>query len=591
QRCHHLALSRPRPSCSASRHVQGATHASRAALSRKCVQSCCCSLDQQSVFNRWRRVNAAAQDNEGNIWMGSVNGVIRFNPATGFIKTYLPNLSLSKVQLFFEDVDWSKKNFSVNSHTGLPVDLILGYADNNLNFICSGVFLTAPEELRYRYFLEGFDNHWSPLTKSNFANYSNIPPGKYTFKVQATANGYDYTKPVTFAFEINAPYYKTIWAYLFYIVTISSSIFLWYRYRTRTLRIAKEILEDKVEDRTKELQFKNSELEKLSLVASETDNAILIFDDNQQLEWVNTGFEKLTEYSLEEYKKVRGVSLKEISSNNDVAVFISDIITEKKSIVYESEVLSKSGKHYWLSSTLTPIFNEQGELKNIVVIETDITLRKKMEEQIKAALEEKGLLLREIHHRVKNNLQIIISLFNLQTSYIDDDKAYQALKEGQDRIKSMALIHERFYQSDGISQIDFDDYSRKLIEHLYSSFKINPNSIVIDVKIENVKLDIDTAVPCGLIINEIVSNSFKHAFIGKDKGRIYIILQNRSEGEYYLEINDNGVGLPADFNLETADSLGFQLIQALSDQLDGKLELVTSPNKGLTYKLNFKNIS
>jgi PAS domain S-box-containing protein len=535
--------------------------------------------------------NAAAQDNEGNIWMGSVNGVIRFNPATGFIKTYLPNLSLSKVQLFFEDVDWSKKNFSVNSHTGLPVDLILGYADNNLNFICSGVFLTAPEELRYRYFLEGFDNHWSPLTKSNFANYSNIPPGKYTFKVQATANGYDYTKPVTFAFEINAPYYKTIWAYLFYIVTISSSIFLWYRYRTRTLRIAKEILEDKVEDRTKELQFKNSELEKLSLVASETDNAILIFDDNQQLEWVNTGFEKLTEYSLEEYKKVRGVSLKEISSNNDVAVFISDIITEKKSIVYESEVLSKSGKHYWLSSTLTPIFNEQGELKNIVVIETDITLRKKMEEQIKAALEEKGLLLREIHHRVKNNLQIIISLFNLQTSYIDDDKAYQALKEGQDRIKSMALIHERFYQSDGISQIDFDDYSRKLIEHLYSSFKINPNSIVIDVKIENVKLDIDTAVPCGLIINEIVSNSFKHAFIGKDKGRIYIILQNRSEGEYYLEINDNGVGLPADFNLETADSLGFQLIQALSDQLDGKLELVTSPNKGLTYKLNFKNIS
>ncbi|MEN9332184.1 MAG: hypothetical protein RLZZ94_1274, partial [Bacteroidota bacterium] len=535
--------------------------------------------------------NAAAQDNEGNIWMGSVNGVIRFNPTTGFIKTYLPTLSLSKVQLFFEDVDWSKKNFSVNSHTGLPVDLVLDYAENNLNFICSGVFLTAPEELRYRYFLEGFDDHWSPLTKSNFANYSNIPPGKYTFKVQATANGYDYTMPVTFAFEIKAPFYKTIWAYLFYIISVSSSIFLWYRYRTRALRIAKEILEDKVEDRTKELQIKNSELEKLSLVASETDNAIMIFDANQQLEWVNTGFEKLTEYSLEEYKKVRGASLKEISSNKDVAVFINDIITEKKSIVYESEVLSKSGKHYWLSSTLTPIFSEQGDLKNIVVIETDITLRKKMEEQIKAALEEKGLLLREIHHRVKNNLQIIISLFNLQTSYIDDDKAYQALKEGQDRIKSMALIHERFYQSDGISQIDFDDYSRKLIEHLYSSFKINPNTIVVDIKIENVKLDIDTAVPCGLIINEIVSNAFKHAFKEGDKGIVQIRLQNTTEGEYYLEIKDNGVGMSADFNLETADSLGFQLIQALSDQLDGKLELLTSPNKGLTYKLNFKNIS
>jgi PAS domain S-box-containing protein len=535
--------------------------------------------------------NAAAQDKSGNIWMGSVNGVIKFNPAAGFIKTYLPALSISKVQLFFEDVDWAKKNFNVNSHTGLPVDLVLDYAENNLNFVCSGIFMTAPEELRYRYFLEGFDDHWSPLTKSNFANYSNIPPGKYTFKVQATANGYDYTMPVTFLFEIKAPYYKTIWAYLFYVVAISSSIFIWYRYRTRALRIAKEILEDKVEDRTKELQIKNSELEKLSLVASETDNAIMIFDANQQLEWVNTGFEKLTEFTLTEYKQQRGGYLKDVSSNKDVSVFINDIINEKKSIVYESEIFSKSGKHFWLSATLTPIFDNNGNLKSIVVIETDITLRKKMEEQIKAALEEKGLLLREIHHRVKNNLQIIISLFNLQTSYIDDDKAYQALKEGQDRIKSMALIHERFYQSDGISQIDFDDYSRKLIEYLYSSFKINPNTIVVDIKIENVKLDIDTAVPCGLIINEIVSNAFKHAFKEGEKGEVQIRLQNTTEGEYYLEIKDNGVGMSADFNLETADSLGFQLIQALSDQLDGKLELLTSPNKGLTYKLNFKNIS
>ncbi len=535
--------------------------------------------------------NAAIQDNQGNIWMGSVNGAIRFNPNTGFIKTYLPTLSLSKVQLFFEDVDWSKKNFNVNSHTGLPVDLILNSSENNLNFVCNGVFLTAPEELRYRFFLEGFDNHWSPLTKSNFANYSNIPPGKYVFKVQATANGYDYTMPVTFAFEIKAPYYQTIWAYLFYIITISSVIVFWYRYRTRALRIAKEILEDKVEDRTKELQVKNVELEKLSLVASETDNAIMIFDANQQLEWVNAGFEKLTEFSLNEYKQQRGVSLNDISSNKDVPVFINDIINEKKSIVYESEILSKSGSHFWLSSTLTPVFDGDGNLKNIVVIETDITLRKQMEEQIKAALNEKGLLLREIHHRVKNNLQIIISLFNLQTSYIDDDKAYQALKEGQDRIKSMALIHERFYQSDGISQIDFDDYSRKLIEHLYSSFKINPSSIIVDFKIENVRLDIDTAVPCGLIINEIVSNAFKHAFRDKVQGHIYIVLQNKNVGEYYLEIKDDGVGMPAEFNLETADSLGFQLIQALSDQLDGKLELVTSPNNGLTYKLNFKNIS
>ena len=535
--------------------------------------------------------NAAAQDNIGNLWLGSVNGAIKFNSSIGFIKTYLPSLSLTKVQLFFEDVDWLKKNFSVNSHTGLPIDLVLNFNENNLNFVCTGVFLTAPEELRYRYFLEGFDDHWSPLTKSNFANYSNIAPGKYIFKVQATANGYDYTMPLTFAFEIKAPYFKTIWAYIFYVISSTAIIIFSYRYRTRTLRKAKEILENKVEDRTKELQIKNIELEKLSLVASETDNSIMIFDAKQQLEWVNAGFIKLTGYTLLEYQQIKGKTLTSMSSNKDVPVFINDIIKEKKSIVYESEVFSKLDKHLWMSSTLTPIFDDLGELKNIVIIDTDITLRKKMEEQIKSALEEKGLLLREIHHRVKNNLQIIISLFNLQTSYVDDDKAFQALKEGQDRIKSMALIHERFYQSDGIAKIDFDEYTRKLIEHLYGSFKISPANIIVDFHVDNVHLDIDTAVPCGLIINEIISNAFKHAFIDKEKGHIYIKLQNTIVGEYYLEIKDDGVGMPAGFNLEKANSLGFQLIQALSDQLDGKMELVTLPNNGLTYKLNFKKIS
>ena len=179
----------------------------------------------------------------------------------------------------------------------------------------------------------------------------------------------------------------------------------------------------------------------------------------------------------------------------------------------------------------------------------------------------------------------------MQTSYIDDDKAFQALKEGQDRIKSMALIHERFYQSDGISKIDFDEYARKLIEHLYSSFKINANAITVDFNVNNVKLDIDTAVPCGLIINEIVSNAFKHAFVGREKGHVKISIQNTTIDNYYLEISDDGIGMPSDFSLDKADSLGFQLIQALSDQLDGKLELVTSPNNGLTYKLNFKTIS
>jgi two-component sensor histidine kinase len=210
-----------------------------------------------------------------------------------------------------------------------------------------------------------------------------------------------------------------------------------------------------------------------------------------------------------------------------------------------------------------------------------------MEEQIRESLEEKGLLLREIHHRVKNNLQIIISLFNLQSHYVSDLKASEALKEGQDRIKSMALIHERFYQNDGLSRIDFDDYIRRLIENLYMSFNVSPDRLKPIIEAEKISLDIDTAVPCGLIINELISNSLKHAFGEDEKGEIKISFSRIDDHHLKLIISDNGKGMPVGFDFENADTLGMQLISALSNQLDGKLELLHGP--GTTFSLLFKS--
>jgi PAS domain S-box-containing protein len=535
--------------------------------------------------------NVAAEDSSGSIWFGTVNGVVRYDPKAGDLSATLPLVSIDKIQLFLQNVDWNKKKITVNPLSGLPENLVLSHFDNYVTFVCNAVYLTAPGEVRYRYMLEGFDEQWSPSSDFGQVSYSNVPPGDYMFKVQASANGLEWSVPLTFAFTIKAPLWKTPLFIFLYFAAAIGIIYLIYKIKTRSLLLTQEDLRRTVDERTRELSDKNIELAKLSLVASETANAVMIFDAKREIEWVNTGFTRLTGYTIDELRRSKGTNISQLTSNPDVLSGLELCIREKQSIVYESEIHHKDGSSRWASSTLTPIVDEHSKLKNIVVIDTDITLHKQMEDQIRAALEEKGLLLREIHHRVKNNLQIIISLFNLQTSYVTDQNAYKALREGQDRIKSMALIHERFYQADGLSQIDFDDYIKRLAENLFQSFRIPVGKITLNIHSEKIALDIDTAVPTGLIINEIVTNALKHAFTGRPTGCISIELLQTETDHFRLIIADDGIGFPAGVDPETTDSLGIQLIQALSNQLDGVLKIESVPGKGVKYIITFKRIS
>jgi PAS domain S-box-containing protein len=531
--------------------------------------------------------NGATADLSGNIWFASVNGAIKHNIHAGTVRNTIPLVRISNIQLFLENVDWKKKQIPINAQTGLPEEMILAYNNNHISFSFSGIYLTAPEEVRYRYILEGFDETWSPPTSQTIANYSNLESGTYVFKVKASANGRVWSYPVTYTFTIKPPYWKTPFFYFLYLATAAGSIFLFLKLRTRALQKTQIMLRQKVEQRTRELNQKNLELEKLSIVASETDNAVLIFNEKKEIEWANTGFTKMTGYNVSDIIYSRGNHINDFTFSKEAESILEECIDHKRSSVFESQIQCKDGKMIWASNTLTPIFNEAGLLKKIVVIDTDITYRKMMEEKIKASLEEKGLLLREIHHRVKNNLQIIISLFNLQSHYINDQKAFEALKEGQDRIKSMALIHERFYQNDGLSKIDFDDYIRRLVENLYMSFNISPERIEQNIEADKISLDIDTAVPCGLIINELVSNTLKHAFSENEKGFLNITFKKLDGEKLQLTISDNGKGMPDQFDFEEVDSLGMQLINALTSQLDGKMSMITG--KGTTFILDFKN--
>ncbi len=206
-------------------------------------------------------------------------------------------------------------------------------------------------------------------------------------------------------------------------------------------------------------------------------------------------------------------------------------------------------------------------------------------EQIKASLKEKEVLLREIHHRVKNNLQVISSLLNLQAESTSNKQALEMFKDSQSRVKSLALIHERLYRSSDLARIDFTEYIRALAADLFRSYGDDSGAITLKTNVDDVSLEIDTAIPCGLIINELVSNSLKHAFPGGKEGEVRIGLHSDNDHEITVIVGDNGVGLPKELDFRSTESLGLQLVCTLTAQLGGTIELDRSG--GTEFKVAF----
>ncbi|MCB9421393.1 MAG: hypothetical protein H6667_16440, partial [Ardenticatenaceae bacterium] len=213
-----------------------------------------------------------------------------------------------------------------------------------------------------------------------------------------------------------------------------------------------------------------------------------------------------------------------------------------------------------------------------------IAERKLAEDKIEASLHEKEVLLKEIHHRVKNNLQVISSLLNLQSSSVADKENLSVFQDSQNRIRSMALIHQKLYQSSDLARVDFDDYIRELTAHLAQSYRFaTPAEIYFDL--EPILLEIDTAVSCGLIINELVSNIFKHAFPPDKNGKIFIKFRQTSHRNLILMVGDNGVGMPEEIDCHNTMTLGLQLVNMLVDQLSGDFHVERTP--GTTFIITF----
>ncbi|MCT7949572.1 PAS domain S-box protein [Ancylothrix sp. C2] len=223
-----------------------------------------------------------------------------------------------------------------------------------------------------------------------------------------------------------------------------------------------------------------------------------------------------------------------------------------------------------------------------VSVGIDITERKQAEEQLKASLRDKEVLLKEIHHRVKNNLQVISSLLKLQSRYTQDRTTLDMLRESQNRVKSMALIHEKLYQSTNLASIDFAEYLGNLTSNLLYSYTVDVNAVKLEIKAENASLNIDTAIPCGLLMNELVSNALKHAFPQGRQGKIWVEFSALPEQKFLLTVKDNGVGFPESLDWENSGTLGLRLVNSLVNQIDGTVEI--DRTEGTKFQIQFQEL-
>lgn len=335
---------------------------------------------------------------------------------------------------------------------------------------------------------------------------------------------------------------------------------------------ASSIARDITEDKKMELQVQESE-EKFREVFNNANDAIFLHPINRdgspgKFTEVNDVACQRLRYPREELLQMSPYDIDNETTREKIPFFMEKIHADGIA-TFEAVQITRDGKEIPVEMS-SHLFNLRGE-KMILSIARDITRRKEQEAQLRKSLEEKEMLLKEIHHRVKNNLMVISSLLNLQSRYIKDKAALEVFRESQRRARSMALIHKMLYQSTDLKCIDFGDYIETLTEELFRTY-VTGDNIHLNLDVGKTLLDINTAVPLGLIVNELISNSLKHAFPDNGQGEIMVKF-NKVGDEFHFMVADTGVGLPRDLDIEHTRSLGMRLVNALVGQMNGTIEL------------------
>jgi PAS domain S-box-containing protein len=251
---------------------------------------------------------------------------------------------------------------------------------------------------------------------------------------------------------------------------------------------------------------------------------------------------------------------------------------------YEYRIPDRQGRDHFVLSRGAPIRDDRGRIVSFAGIHLDITERRRYEERLEASLREKEVIIKEVHHRVKNNMQVISGFLQLQAQTIDDPVSVAMLEECQGRVRTMALVHEKLYQSRYLGFINAREYIESLVSDL-KNFQVVSTDVTFDLEIENAYINLDIAIPCGLILNELLTNSLKYAFSGREKGKISVRLTHGNDHTYTLFVSDDGPGLPRDLDIENAQTLGLQLVTILVRQMGGTMRIENVP--GATFSIRF----
>ncbi len=325
----------------------------------------------------------------------------------------------------------------------------------------------------------------------------------------------------------------------------------------------------------------------LSRIFDIAEDAIISIDEGQQIVMFNQGAEKMFGFRAHE---VFGQPLDMLlpqrfaeTHRTDVAAFGQSPMAARR-MGERGRIAGrrKDGTEFPADASISKVDLEGVRIYSVIL--RDMTEQVTAEQRIKAALLEKEVLLKEIHHRVKNNLQVVSSLLSLQSRGVQDEATRQMFKESQNRVQSMALIHEQLYQSKSLAELDFPAYIKQLVSHLFRSHQISSSRIELKTKVDDVQLGVEIAIPCGLIINELVTNALKHAFPADCGGKIEIELKQR-EDRLMLCVRDNGVGLPEEIGLRNSETIGLRLVRSLVMQLEGKARIQRS--EGTAIQITF----
>ncbi|MBE9176271.1 PAS domain-containing protein, partial [Synechocystis salina LEGE 06155] len=321
-------------------------------------------------------------------------------------------------------------------------------------------------------------------------------------------------------------------------------------------------------------------------------NGIIISDARQRdnpVVFVNKAFENITGYDLSEIKGRNCRFLQGKDHEQPGLQILRQALKKGESCEVIIRNCRKNGEEFWNELHISPIRNSQGELTHFIGIQMDVTERinndhsiRQMNQQLNQSLREKEVLLKEIHHRVKNNLLVVSGLLSWQADLVEEPKILEILADSQQRIKTLALVHEKMYQSKDLANIDLGEYLKTLVTELVNSTTTTDDHRVTFIyDLCSVEMNIETVTPCGLIVNELISNALEHAFPGDRQGTITLSLQE-TNGQLILTVRDDGMGLPSELDYQATETMGWQLICLLAEQLEAELTVCQAAGTAVT---------